>query len=369
MQRCWMLVSMALAGACTEPNPAFDPDPYLPGECRAGAEVTEVFDAFERPEKLEVLFVVDASGDPQDLQMMLADSLLPFLKVLEGSGPHTRAAVATTSLADGAKLARPGRVAEGCDTNDVIVAQSSSPNFVKAVRCNIVQGASDEDRFDQPLGVIDAMLTEDAEGDFLRDDARLLVIVATKDDDCTSSQPLTGAPRDVCPGASALADVGELVGGWRDARVTADSIALAVFGGPPSDEEREDRPVCSSSVGSVYPANRLYAAAGVLGEHGFFFGACTDDVSPPLLTIADRFISRGTTTFCPEAPLVHEPLAVVTSTEDEQTSVPLGDEGFVYMGATSTCQNGAIRFATDALSGVDEVAVEYCTISVPGTGE
>lgn len=366
MSRRWWVAAAAMClGACTEANPVYDPDPYLPGECRQGVEVTQVFDTFERPDKLDVLFVVDASGDPLGLQTVLADSVLPFLKVLETSGAHTRVAVATTSLAEGAKLARPGRAADGCDTNDVVVAQSSSPNFAKAVRCNILQGPADDDRFDQPLAVVDGLLEGGAGTEFLREDARLLIVILSRDDDCSTSEALTGVPADVCPASPKLLDVQEMVESWRAPRVTSDSVGLVVFGGPPTLGEREDRPVCSSTPGSMYPANRLYEAVTLFGDEGFFFGACTDDMAAPLLTVADRFVTHGTSTFCPEATLVHEPLSVVTSTEDVQDSVPLGAEGFVFLGGTEECEHGAVQFSSDVLMDVEEVAIEYCTVATP----
>ena len=54
---------LLLAAGCVSENPAYDPNPLLPDECREGAEVSETFASFGRPEKLDILFVVDGSGD------------------------------------------------------------------------------------------------------------------------------------------------------------------------------------------------------------------------------------------------------------------------------------------------------------------
>jgi hypothetical protein len=358
----WLLSALLVAG-CTQPNPAFDPDPYLPGECREGVEVSETFDAFERPDKLDVLFVVDSSGDVADLQKMVARAMPQFAALLKETGVDGAIAVTTTDPAAGETLSEPVTGVEGCADNSVSVARTSDSNWSEAVACNLQQG-NGGGGFDQPIGVIDTQLAAGPGEEFFRPDARLLVVVLTKNDDCTTSASPSGDPGTVCGDEDALVDVAETVAQWRKRRQTTDSLALAVFGGPPSRIAAEQgRPVCNSTIGAVEPGNRLYRATRALGDLGFYFSACTDDAFAPLATVVDRFVDDATVTLCPGAELEHEPLSVVASTEDEgQESVPFGPEGFVYLGATDLCAEGALEFAGDAVRGVEQIDVEYCTL-------
>lgn len=358
----WLLSSLWLLG-CTQPNPAFEPDPYLPGECREGVEVAETFETFERPEKLDVLFVMDSSGDVGDLQDVVARAMPQFAALLDEANVDGAIAVATSDASSDAMLSGPVTDVEGCEDNDVAVAKTSSSNWSEAVACNLRQGNDGSD-FDQPLGVVDTHLSAGAGNEFFRSDARLLIVVVTKNDDCTTREPASGAAEEVCHDEDVLVDVVDMAREWRDGRTASDSIALAVFGGPPSRvAEEQGRPVCNSTIGAVEPGNRLYRATRAFGDLGFYFSACTDDVFAPLATVVDRFVDDATVTLCPGAALVHEPLSVVSTTEEEgQQPVPFGPDGFLYLGATSDCQEGALEFSGDAIRGVEQIDVEYCTL-------
>lgn len=351
---------LALAvGGCTEPNPAYDPAPV--GDCSDGTEVGETFSDFERPEKLDVLVVVDASGDVEDLQRELSVAVGEFLRTMEILEIDTRAAVATTG-ATGAELAKPGRLADGCETNDVVIASSTTSNWIEAMRCNVMQGSRDASDFDQPLQVVSRLLEAGAGAEFFREDARLLIVVASKDDDCSSEQMLSGAPREVCPRNPSLIDVDDAVDGWLSVRMTRDSLALAVIAGPASDESPQAmRPVCSGALGSVYAGNRLHRATLALGRYGLFSSACTDDLAPPLAAVASRFVSDGTVTFCTRQATTREPLSVVTFDGEDQDVVEQGADGYVYLGPDGACETGAIQFAASALRGVEDVSIEYCS--------
>lgn len=362
----WMAAAAALlvGAGCTEPNPAFEPDPFLPGECRAGIETSEVIATFERPEKLDILLVVDSSGSVSDMQLALADAMPQFTTLVQRMNVDTRIAVAETDGSKPPQLAAPGQSAEGCEDNGVAIAESISATWGKAVACNVVQG-EEGNGFDQPLRVVDGLLAQGSD-DFFRSDARLLVIVFTKDDDCSSDTALSGIPRDVCPQSDDLVDVGDMVDGWIDGRVAPESIGFAVFAGPPSEAaSAAGRPVCSASIGSVHAANRLFRAASRFGEFGSFHSLCTDDFSGPLTAVVTQFVGQARATFCPADTLVHEPLSVVVKRDDDQESLAVGESGFVYLGETERCPQGALRFEGEVLREVEEIAVEYCIIPTP----
>jgi hypothetical protein len=353
----WLISAVAIFG-CTQPNPAYDPDPYLPGECREGVEVTETFDSYERPEKLDVLFVMDDSGDVSELQEMAAASIPKFAVALEGTGVDARVAVTTSGGSGEPTLSGAVTEPDGCEDNDVAVADTSDSGWAQAVACNLQQG-EDGDPIDQPLGVIDAHLDAGSGNEFFRADARLLVVVFAKSDDCTHAD--SSSDEEVCSDDEALVDVADMVTRWRASRVTTDSLGLAVFAGPPSDVA-DDRRVCNATIGSVDAGNRLSRAAYALDEQGFFSSVCTDDVSTPLTEVVERFVDGATTTICPAAALVHEPLSVVATIDGDQESIPLGADGFVYLGATELCEEGALEFAGDSLWGAEQIDLEYCTL-------
>lgn len=348
-------IALLALTACTRPNPAYDANPELPDSCRTGVETSEKFTAFPDPAKLDILFVVDASGDdPQALQEVFANAVAPIGGALRELDLDVRAAVATTDASAGS-LAGPGKSGPDCEGNAKLVADLGEDDWGTTLRCNLFAPMA-ESRFDQPLAVVDGLLAEPPEG-FLREDARLLVVVGTRGDDCSSSSPLTGAPRQVCPTAD-LDDVQTLVEGWLAAIPTRDALGLAVFAGPPSEVgAAEGRPVCSSTVGSALAANRLFEATTLFGELGYFSSICTDDVFRPLADVITSFAGDATTTICPASELTHEPLEVLAGGQP----VPLGEAGFTYLGPTADCANGAIRFASDALRDVDEVEITYCT--------
>lgn len=372
--RLWISITGALAAlalcglatSCTEPNPAYDPDPLLAGECRSGTEVTETFSAFGRPEKLDLLFIVDTSGDVDGLQEVLANSVSRYGELLRMAEIDARAAVATTNASGEVQLAGPGVSAAGCESNDTVVSDVDGSTFADELRCNLLLGARDR-AFDQPLMVLDRLLAAGTGTEFFRSDARLMVVVATKDDDCSSEEELSGSPGDGCTAEDReLVEVPELVARWREDREATDELALVAIAGPPSGVSADEaRPVCSSTLGSVYPANRLYRATQLFGDQGFFASACTDDVFGPLATAFDSFVSRSTVTLCPNSVVVQEPLSVLASNEDGEEAVQFGSDGFVFMGSTDDCPQGAIRFAGDALRGADEVEIDYCTIAAP----
>lgn len=355
------VLSIATAMSCTRANRYYDPNPALPDECRAGVETTATFTAFPRTEKLDLLFVVDASSDdPAALQEVFANAIAPLGQLLSEMDLDVRAAVATTNSAHGG-LIGPGTAAPGCESNDAVLAELDG-EWGRTMRCNLF-AVADVNPFDEPLEVVDALLTDPPEG-FLRDDARLLVVVGTRSDDCSSSEELDGDPREACATAE-LTRVADFVESWRARSTSPDAMALAVFAGPPSVVSSEaGRPVCSSAVGSALPAARLFETARLLGAQGSFDSVCTDDVFRPLAGVIDAFVARGTATLCPPSAMLHEPLAVRAGGAD----VPLGEDGVIYLGPTEGCANGALRFAAPALAGVDEIELTYCT-EAPGADD
>ena len=346
------LAAVTLNLSCTRANPAYVPNPELPDECRSGVEVTEAFRSFPRPEMLDILFVVDASGDdPEALQTLFADAVGPLGAITDELGLDVRAAVATTD-ATVRGLSGPNKTAPGCEANDAVIADSSDDGWETTLRCNLIAPPS-ASLYDQPLLVVHQLLEDPPDG-MLRPDARLLVIVASRSDDCSAAGPLSGAPREACASAE-LRGVDELVDGWAEQWPLSD-LGLVVFAGPPSGLGADDlRAVCSSTIGSATPGNRLFDATGLV-EHSTFHSVCTDEVFLPLSDAVATFVSETPIVICP-GEMSHEPLAVRV----DGGAIPLGDEGFIYVASSADCPGGAIRFAAAAVTAVDEIEITYCT--------
>lgn len=349
---------------CTEPNPAFNPDPLLPGECRAGVEFTETFDNFARPDKLDVLIVVDDSGDVRDLQQGLADALPEFLGPLDDL--DIQIAVTTTDGTGAPRLAPPGTLLDGCQGNGDRVARSEASNFVKVAQCNIVQG-TEGDPFQQSLGVVRDLFFEASPQDlgFFRSDSRVLVMIVSNEDDCTSSVALgpTQQPRQACKEQSdSLTAVSELVEEYKSLKRTPEGLSIAVISGPPGEasDSEQIRPVCSSGLGAVYGASRLFELTQALGDFGTFENACVEDLRSTLRALATEFVLPETTTLCAAKTMAHEPLSVTAIEADERRTVRLGASGFTYQGQTGSCETGALQFNGLSLADASSVEVTYC---------
>ena len=360
------LLTLLTAAGCTEPNPAFSPGPSLPGECRSGEETTETFDDFARPERLDVLLIVDDSGDVVDLQEGLADALPALLNRLDEAGLDLQVGVATTDTTAEITLAEPGTEGDGCGENTTQIVDPTMDDWTAIAACNVQLGDGG-DAFQQALESAEGLLGSADE--LFRERSRKLIRVVSNEDDCSTEADLnaSGIPaRQVClERADALTPVDELV-----ASLQAEAereLFLAVLGGPAdeSDDSGRVRPICSSSIGAAFPGDRLAEAVERFGDRGIFENICAGALGTPLERIADAVVDRSDVVLCPTQPLAHEPLRVDAraSGADDLDTVPLGEEGFVFLGPTADCPNGALRFAPTALRNASAVEVTYCTES------
>jgi hypothetical protein len=371
----FLLLLVGLSGAlvssgCVDPNPAYSPDPILPDQCRRGEEVSETFDSFERPHALDILVAVDNSGSVTGEQERLAAALPGFLDILSERGVSVRVGVVTADASSAPGLAPPATIADGCEENRAIYADSETDdNWKEIAACNVVQGDEGQPR-QQALEVVARSISERPAtlDDFFRDQARALVIVLSNEDDCSSTGDISGDDtiRNECVwNAGRLSKVDTFVDTIREEFSTPEGVSLAVFSGPPSEREAEQgeavRAVCQGTLGAAYPANRLYEATQVFGEQGFFQGLCVEDFSFGLSEVADRLVGPTRTTLCPAERLVHEPLEVAVSAGgSEPAEVSFGEGGFLYFGPTGACENGAISLAAAPLEGAEAVEVRYC---------
>jgi hypothetical protein len=181
------------------------------GECR-GASIVDYFGGPAR--RLDLLFVIDDSASMGPLQEQMAKNLPDFMNVLKdpasGGLPDLHIGVASSDLGAGRSLV-PGCMRQGGDfgvfhkdgRNPVGCATPNDPYIIDSINLdgsratNFEKGADIADVLSciAPLGqkgcpatsLFGATLAalEPPQGDFLRDDAFLVVVMLTNGDDCT----------------------------------------------------------------------------------------------------------------------------------------------------------------------------------------
>lgn len=362
------VVLVAVTG-CTEPNPAYQPGPQLPDECRAGTEVSETFENFERPDRLDLWFVIDNTEPAEDYQRALAEAVQPFLARIADRDYDVRVGVSTADATVGPGLAPVIGGPEGCEDNVRPVAESGDDGWIESVACNLRQG-TDGDRRVRPMDKMYNSLVDDPESmeEFRRPAARMVAVVVTNVDDCSgesfADDPDTPA-RDLCAWqAGDLRELEPWVDELREQTTVAEGLNLAVVAAPPSDVTYEEpetvRRVCSSSLGSGYPAPRLRRASRLFGDRGLFESICVFDFFDTLDAIAEQLVFDDAVTLCASEPMAHEPLEVRGIDDDgESREIHFGGE-FTFLGTTEDCPDGAIRLNRDGAEQIASVEMTYC---------
>lgn len=194
-----MIASCAVLANCGSPTDK--PGSTVPGTC-------EVSPPLLRAVKTDILFVIDNSGSMQEEQAAVATELPAFVQALEAGGgleQDFRVAVTTTSVYQNALLpdggtsfrdfappGQAGRLQAVPDAGDRMLAQGDPQLVEKFSR--LVQlgtsGSGHESPFEAarlaltpPLSTTD--VTVGGTQGFLRDGARLLLVMVTDEDDCS----------------------------------------------------------------------------------------------------------------------------------------------------------------------------------------
>ena len=221
-----LLAALAGAGAgfwggCS--SPVDEPGSTLPGTCESQAPIIPA-------QKTDILFVIDNSGSMDEEQEGIARELPAFIAELkEGAGlaQDFRVGVITTSVYlradvngdgvpepteqydeprhDQAGRLQPVRAEDGSETGERFL-EYSDPQLVGKFSRLVQQGVGGSGQ-EAPFEAVRRALQEGKNPGFLRDGARLLVVLVTDEDDCSSTlreppvfvTPLnSSAPRDEC---------------------------------------------------------------------------------------------------------------------------------------------------------------------------
>ncbi|NMO21029.1 VWA domain-containing protein [Pyxidicoccus fallax] len=199
-----LLLSTLCGAACR--SPVDEPGSTLPGKCEGESPVVA-------PQKTDILFVIDNSSSMEDEQEGIAQELPAFVEALKtGSGvvQDFRVGVITTSVylrsfvqgreqfreyADQGGRLQPVPDAAGQATDERFI-EGSDQFLVEKFRRLVEQGidgSGQETPFEavrlavtEPLAT--TAISEGGNAGFLRDGARLLVVVVTDEEDCSSME-------------------------------------------------------------------------------------------------------------------------------------------------------------------------------------
>jgi hypothetical protein len=192
-------------------SPVGDQDWVVPGQCSLVAPAVA-------PQRTDILFVIDNSGSMKEEQEEVAERLPNFVAELQqgaGVAQDFQVGVISTGVylrqGDGTVLQYPsesGKLQPVPGSGERILS-STDPNLVGKFQALIVAqgiaGSGQEVPFEAvqlalspPL--VDSNLALGGNGGFLRDGARLLVVVASDEDDCSESvrPPLVSSAQNGC---------------------------------------------------------------------------------------------------------------------------------------------------------------------------
>jgi hypothetical protein len=148
-------------------------------------------------------------------------------------------------------------------------------------------------------------------------------------------------------------------------KLDAASVSVAVIAG--SDDGRETGPediieaACSDAEGdAVYPATRLIALVDSLHPRSIFEPACAASYGVSIAHIA-RLAEPSSFIVCARHEVLGSPLSVHALSDDSRTEITTGVDGYVFLGVTESCANGAVAISQDWLdSGATSVEIRYC---------
>lgn len=381
-----MCVCLGLA-ACVEDNPAFDPDRDTQdgGEeeegCAEGQEITQTIPALEDPRQLDVLVVLSDAPGADALQQRVSAAMPGFVRSLDDAGLDWHlgfVAGGTTSSANQGTLRANTTASPECSSAPRVVTTGGQAGVYAA--CNALVGTNGSHIQEPMAAALTALTTRAAEpaesggnAGFLRPRARLLVVFASDRDDCSGQggAAIGASARRAATDCALLSNtrltpveqVAQQLGALKN---DPSAVSVAVLGGSDDGKtitpEEAQEPSCMDAQGNaVYPATRMIELSDLFAPGGEFESACASSFGLSFEHIA-RLLEAGSVELCPRSQVVDPALTVVRVQGDERVDVELGAEGYLYLGPTDACPNGAVRLHPSVLSGLTgSIELRYCT--------
>jgi hypothetical protein len=382
--RTFLFLSLVSLLGCTEPNPLYQ-DEFL--HCEAGDLVIQPFQ-MTHPQKVDILFVVDNSDSMSEVQLALSESLIGFIDTLNSHETlDYHLGVISTDIGEIGRLQTGQINLDDCPEVQVRFVTRNTPNGAIQAACNVRLG-EDGDPYQAGLEAIRYALAGPAaepggENDgFLRKNARLVVIVVSNEDDCSSltdaafDEPLEciWSPDELNPLSLYAGDTQSFFPLIK-APMEGQAIDFIAIVGPDDsmsyEEPEEPEPSCSG-IAEAYSGRRYLSVVSMMGDRGAFYNICTPQYEDIMEEIANQHIMARSELICPLLNIEGVPLRVILKDENNNLiELPEDNTGYIYLGPDDNCPHGNLLIST-ALRGHGEeekIEVTYCTLDPLSTEE
>ena len=382
------LLSAISLFACTADNPQFV-DPSYNSPCEDGQLVIDPFN-LAAPFKVDILFVVDNSDGMGAVQGALSAAMPRFVQQLNSvASLDYQLAVTSTDIfhADQKGQLQTGVAGQqGCpgDRAPIITRNTQAGPTVAA--CNVVLGEQG-DSFESGLEAV-RFATHGPHAEpggtnegFLRADSRFVVIVVTNENDCSHGSDLDRSDSNNCEWERGdLIDMSVYVGDGNSyfeavkAQYSGAPVDFVAIVGPDDgivyEQPQAPSPVCAAN-GNAFNGRRYLEVVNGMGDRGGFYSICTQRYESLLTSVLEDHILPRHEVVCPFLNLTQEPVSVrLVDLNNQNTIVPLPEDhtGYIYLGETEDCSNGALLLSPDrhgVLGESERIEVHYCTDEPP----
>lgn len=312
MRTTWMMGLLVLSVGCKKNS-----------DLKIVESVTEVFEQVPS-NQVDILWVVDDSASMGEEQERVMNGAAEFITNLDATGMDFHLGVITTQ-ADGPTA--------GQLLGEPAFLTPDDPDYTEEFRSRVAVGAETDNELESGLEAailaLSSPMLEGSNAGFLREDARLSVIVLSDEDDCSDFGAL-GADADTfdCYNDGApLVPVADLIDGLRDAKGIDDHDSLLQLSGiigPPVSEN------CPAAV----PGDRYAEAIDAVG--GLNANICETDyasIMERLGLVAASLQSVYGLTYQADPNSIQ---VLVTDVDGNSWEVPAGaTDGWVYTSGTN----------------------------------
>ena len=234
-------------------------------------------DEFEQApdNSVDILWVIDNSVSMQNEQEAVAAGTSDFVENLEKGDMDFHLGVITTDVDDvnanaGVLLGNPQVLTSTCRED----GDPSDCTYVDAFTSRVLQGTdgSDQERgLEAALTALSPPLSDTRNSGFLRDDAALVIIILSDENDCSDFGALgpDGSGEDCYTQNADLMPVQDIVSRFKDLKKDSSKVSLSGIIGP--------RVVDDTYCEQTYPGTRYYSAIDLL--RGVAADICQTDYS------------------------------------------------------------------------------------------
>ena len=366
-----LTATAAVAASCTADNPAFEPPEAV---CEAGEFFVGQPFSLADASKVDILFVIDNSPGMLANQRALSAAMPQLVTRLNAvEGLDWRAGVISTDLADqGRPLTGPANQG-GCPESLPEFVDANTPGGGLALGCNVVQGQTGSE-IEQ--GLESARRAIEGNAPFLRDDARLVIVFFSDEDDCTAQLALDRTDPNNCvwqPEALVSSrDFGRYFAA--SARgLAGNPVSVVAIVGPPDNRTYaagEAPQAACEGFSAALSGNRYIAIADTAGidRYGFFASICATSYVSIVEDIVDHAVAIEDDELCVSLPMARAPRSEIVKRSDGEETAELSEFGdYLTVGPSENCENGSVavssRAHTDATG--HTIEVRFCTTEDP----